>query len=447
MRGRSLRVFLVASFAGHATVISLMPREAPSNARSIGRAPAEATDGAIEVATLPSWSQDASGRLRGLLEWGDAIAAARSPLEIQPPLGASTRTSAALDLDENGTGPGMSRASETRLADRDDGVAMSDRLPNHLTERQVQRIDTGDRRETWDDRRATPNPSWDELVATPTPEGAARIRSASTREPEIGDPSARTVAAAEPALVSRDGRIGADSEGSEDTPAQIAPQEAEAGVPGALEPEVQGHPDGSGSDGAQDPIASLQRPDVPQGHASVPAPVHDVRTRDNRTGRFFSHDFYRSYSDASSVSGRTDRGSGDGRHGSGRGESGLGAGARGAGADEAGPTWISFGTGDPRYLDYFQTMHRKIDPLWRDSFPERLQLVHEQGTVIVGFVLHRNGTVTGIRALRRSGHRAFDDNIVAAVRRAAPFLPIPREIEQDRLHVSAPFHFSNPMFR
>ena len=445
MRGGSIRVFLLASLGAHCLALSLLPRDPPGARRRAGTVRMTPREGAIELQAIPTWSADPGGRARALLSWAEALAVSRSPMEAVRP-GAPSRTDAALDLGAPGSGPGEHQDGETRLTDRDDRVAMSENVPNSLDEDQVQRIDTGEVRSTWDDRRATPHPGDDDWVASPPRPGDAIARNVSPADPARGDPIRADTPAGGTPIAAVEGLRGAPGDQGEEPLAAREAVEASVVPPGAIEARS-GRPDGDDEGPiATEEVAAWQRPDVSEGSASVPAPVHDTRTRDNRNGRLWNSHFYRSYTDASLVSGTAAAGSGDGSRGSGRGLAGRGAGARGVGADRRGPAWISFRTGDPRYLGYFRQIHRRIDPLWRAAFPIDLRLSHDQGLVIIGFVLHRDGTVTGVRVLRQSGHPRFDANVVAAVEDAAPFLPIPSEISDDALHVSAPFHFSNPMF-
>ena len=120
----------------------------------------------------------------------------------------------------------------------------------------------------------------------------------------------------------------------------------------------------------------------------------------------------------------------------GPGEGTLPTGARGA------PIWLN--TPDQRYLSYFKEIHRRIQPLWR--FPRELEILFEQGDTLVQFTLLADGRVSEIRLKKSSGFPQFDRNTVAAIRRAAPFTPIPTGLGR-RLRIVAPFEFKNPMVR
>jgi TonB family protein len=102
--------------------------------------------------------------------------------------------------------------------------------------------------------------------------------------------------------------------------------------------------------------------------------------------------------------------------------------------------WLS--TGDQRYSTYFRKIYQKVNPLW--LFPKRLQIQMEQGDVLVQFTILSNGQVANAKIRKSSGFPEFDRNVLVAIRKAAPFGPIPTGLGK-QLKVLAPFEFSNPM--
>ncbi len=96
------------------------------------------------------------------------------------------------------------------------------------------------------------------------------------------------------------------------------------------------------------------------------------------------------------------------------------------------------------YNQYLQGVRQRVDPLW--EFPRELAVRMEQGDVLVAFTIRRNGAVKDLRVLKGSGFDSFDKNVVAAIRKAAPFDPLPATLG-DELRVTAPFEGSNPAIR
>jgi TonB family protein len=102
---------------------------------------------------------------------------------------------------------------------------------------------------------------------------------------------------------------------------------------------------------------------------------------------------------------------------------------------------------DPRLIAYFRRIHAKIDPLWANAFPKSALLELEQGTVILEFTVFADGHVDVDWPPRRpSGIDEFDRNCAAAIRRAAPFPPIPSALGSS-LRIRAPFVASNPVIK
>jgi protein TonB len=97
--------------------------------------------------------------------------------------------------------------------------------------------------------------------------------------------------------------------------------------------------------------------------------------------------------------------------------------------------------------DYFRFLYARV--LARVTWPRELAVALEQGEVVVTFTLNRDGSVADVRVSRSSGFSAFDDAVVAAIRSASPFGPVPRTLADGAagLRVSAPFVFDNPLIR
>jgi protein TonB len=93
-------------------------------------------------------------------------------------------------------------------------------------------------------------------------------------------------------------------------------------------------------------------------------------------------------------------------------------------------------------------LHAKIDPLWANAFPKSAIAELKQGMVILKFTVYADGHVAvQWPPVRPSGIDEFDRNCADAIRRAAPFPPIPRELGVSSLTIRAPFVASNPVVR
>jgi TonB family protein len=105
---------------------------------------------------------------------------------------------------------------------------------------------------------------------------------------------------------------------------------------------------------------------------------------------------------------------------------------------------LALATFQRAYDHYLSRVKQKVDPLW--EFPRELALRMEQGDVLVGFTIRRDGSVRDLRVLKGSGFPQFDKNVLAAIKKAAPFEPLPETLGPV-LHVTAPFEGANPAIR
>lgn len=107
----------------------------------------------------------------------------------------------------------------------------------------------------------------------------------------------------------------------------------------------------------------------------------------------------------------------------------------GAVGGEAG---VGDGTGVPgRYVSELRDWLER-----HKRYPRLAQLRRQEGTVVVRFVMDRDGRVVDARVAESSGHRSLDQEAVAMVRRAAPLPGFPPEIREPRLSILVPVRFS-----
>jgi TonB family protein len=109
---------------------------------------------------------------------------------------------------------------------------------------------------------------------------------------------------------------------------------------------------------------------------------------------------------------------------------------------------FDYWTHDPRLLPYFRQIHARIDPLWVDAFPKSALFELKQGTVILEFTVYSDGRASvAWPPVRPSGVEGFDRNCAEAIRRAAPFPPIPSTLGVSSLRIRAPFVANNPIVK
>lgn len=105
---------------------------------------------------------------------------------------------------------------------------------------------------------------------------------------------------------------------------------------------------------------------------------------------------------------------------------------------------LAMATFQRTYDMYVARVKQKVDPLW--EFPRELAIKMEQGDVLIGFVIRKDGTVRDVRVLKGSGFPSFDKNVLNAIKKASPFPPLPETLGSE-LRVTAPFEGSNPAIR
>ncbi len=361
--------------------------------------------------------------------------------QIIDPIGDPPRITAGQEvahLDTGAVGRGGTssvREPALNLDDVDERMRLSPDPIDRLDRDQLQRLRAARARASWEDRRSTTHPAELTLVVNGTGTVFERRTDART------DPSRG-------ALASPSARVQGNAPGD--------PVEALDGERGNAGPNlgsraaapglgvVDGRP---GRDHrASAPIASA-RPAVVFGPVAVPA-VERALPKDDVDGQQEVATAVQSLVHASSAGGIPGDGSGGSEGGGDPGVGGApGGGSRatplGAGAGDVFDYWTS----DPRLVPYFRRIHAKIDPLWVDAFPRSALFDLKQGTVILDFTVYADGhAVVSWPPLRPSGIDEFDRNCADAIRRAAPFPPIPRQLGTE-LHIRAPFVANNPVVK
>ncbi|HSY38785.1 MAG TPA: TonB family protein, partial [Polyangia bacterium] len=101
---------------------------------------------------------------------------------------------------------------------------------------------------------------------------------------------------------------------------------------------------------------------------------------------------------------------------------------------------------DRRYDRYIEEIRQRVRRI--REFPRSLAVRLLEGETIVAFVVDVNGRLgDGPRVIKSSGFEEFDAAAVRAVRRAAPFPPMPDPAKARPLSVSLRVIFDNPVVR
>jgi periplasmic protein TonB len=94
----------------------------------------------------------------------------------------------------------------------------------------------------------------------------------------------------------------------------------------------------------------------------------------------------------------------------------------------------------------------RVEPTWEavlvkhlqqyKSYPQTARDRTEQGVVVLGFTVDRNGRVLARRIVKSSGYRALDDEVLAMIERAQPLPAFPASMTQAKLDLMLPIRFS-----
>jgi TonB family protein len=420
------------SLALHLGLTAGVLRVAQASMRGGEAAPSPAAS-ASTAFELPVFTEEAA----------PASAGEPSPSPVTDPLGAPPVTlggehTPRLDTEHAGKGGEAAAEAALHLADKDEQIRRSPDLRDRLEQDQEQRLEAGHRRASWEDRRSTTHPMELTFLATPARSGdeAARRPAAAT------DPSRGLLASSPPAVIGGpDVPRGAATESTVplDPSSPARPQLALGAA--AASPGIGVQDSAAGADHRASAAIVRARPDVTLAPPSVPAAAV-ARPVDDRDSEQEVATAVQSLVHASTAGGALGAGHG--------GTTGGGAaGADGTTGEGSHPAPLGAGDGDvfdidsrdPRLLPYFRKLHAKIAPLTEHAFPKSALLDLKQGTVILDFVIHPDGSVTVLPPRRPSGIPEFDANCAAAIEKAAPFDPPPLLLTGTTrtLRIRAPF--------
>jgi TonB family protein len=335
---------------------------------------------------------------------------------LPPPLEVAIGGRRAPRPDLEAPGRGGERTSTdaaTNLASSIDPIALERDPETERDRSQVTRLRTASRRESRDDRRATPTPMELTFLAT----GAGHVR------------ARRNFSASDPARGILSGGVAstlgskAGGQGATDT-GELPDAASGAAVAGVDAVRLgQGAPDGRD---AQEFHAAARvlfaRPLVPAARAALPT---ETRGRPNDTLDSSQEVAARvsSLLHASSAGGEVGPGVGGERGGGAPGAFGTsGIGSRSS------PSGAAFGkdfADDPGFSGYSRALRSQLSKVLAKTFPEWAIEQGRGGHVIFDLTLTADGRPSGVRLVRPSGIVEYDENVLRAVRAVASFGRVP----------------------
>lgn len=100
---------------------------------------------------------------------------------------------------------------------------------------------------------------------------------------------------------------------------------------------------------------------------------------------------------------------------------------------------ISLDTKDKRYVSYAAVIKGKIMKNWVYPVQAREYLI--EGRLTALFSLKKSGNMVDIAIIRRSGYEILDNEVIRAIKSAAPFPPFPDSISVNKLNIKADFDY------
>lgn len=341
---------------------------------------------------------------------------AAEPSSLPPPLEARPggRHAPRPDLEKAGLGGERTSAEDaTNLASSIDPIALERDPATQRDRSQVSRLRTAWKRESRDDRRATPTPM--ELTFLATGPGHVRAR----RDFALTDPARGVLSGGVASVVgTKVGGQGATDTGS-------IPDEANGGAVAGADRSELGRGARDGSDAQEFHAAArvlFARPLVTAGRAAVPT---ESRGRPNDTLDSSQEVAAKvsSLLQASSAGGEVGPGVGGERGGRAPGAFGTsGLGSRSS------PSGSGFGTDfadDPGFSGYSRALRNQLAQLLAKAFPDWAIEQGRGGHVIFEMTLASDGKPSAVHIVRPSGVGEYDDNVLRAVRGVRSFGRLP----------------------
>jgi TonB family protein len=109
--------------------------------------------------------------------------------------------------------------------------------------------------------------------------------------------------------------------------------------------------------------------------------------------------------------------------------------ARGAGREDS----VTLGGEESRYNTYLSHIRRKIEQRW--SYPPKAVTAKKETKTVIRFTIDANGTLSGVSVATASGNPVLDEGTLAAIQAAAPYAPLPKDFNLERLHITATFNY------
>lgn len=98
---------------------------------------------------------------------------------------------------------------------------------------------------------------------------------------------------------------------------------------------------------------------------------------------------------------------------------------------------VDMNSREDRFFSYLEGLKRKIEAVW--VYPQHAARSGIGGTLMLEFVIAKNGKLEALNLLDSSGHEILDQSALNAIKTAAPYNPFPPSVRAKRLRIRANF--------
>jgi len=105
---------------------------------------------------------------------------------------------------------------------------------------------------------------------------------------------------------------------------------------------------------------------------------------------------------------------------------------------------VSLNTSEFKYISYFSRLKNRIQEVWK--YPEAARRAGLQGKLKIRFTVDAGGRLLAVKIVKSSGIPILDDEAIKAIRRAAPFDAMPRNLGE-KLSIDTYFTYQLDYYR
>ncbi len=98
---------------------------------------------------------------------------------------------------------------------------------------------------------------------------------------------------------------------------------------------------------------------------------------------------------------------------------------------------LSFDTSGFKHRGYMRMLRESIEDIWK--YPKEAARRGLSGDLYIKFTIKKDGKLKEVELVRTSGRRELDEAAMEAIRKAAPFWPLPEDWDRDTLEITGHF--------